>query len=211
MPHDPILSPTANTQHHRWLPRLLKAGRIIISVIILFVTGLIALPESPVQGNAPGGVTRTAPSEVGPVLKSTQTPSPPTYTPAVPISSPQDAAHIPHNLSSPIQSPLNQGMLILSISEGGYSHLFAYQPLRMPFIRLTNGAWDDITPALSPDGKYLAYASNRSGYWDLYLMDLASGGNTRLTDTPAYDASPSWSPDGQYLVYESYTENLKCF
>jgi TolB protein len=95
-------------------------------------------------------------------------------------------------------------MIFLSISEGGYSHLFAYQPLSLPFTRLTDGEWDDITPALSPNGEYLAFASNRAGPWDLYLMHLSSGELTRLTDSPAYDASPSWSPDGQFIVYESY-------
>ena len=209
MPYDPVLSPSENTQRHRWLPRIFKTGRIILSIIFLFVTGLIALPESPVQGNAPSQVTQTTPFGEGLVHTPTQTPSPTTNSPSTPTSSPQNPSYIPRSPSSPILSPLNQGVLFLSISEGGYSHLFAYQPLSMPFIRLTDGNWDDITPALSPDGKYLAYASNRTGFWDLYLMDLASGVITRLTDTPAYDASPSWSPDGQYLVYESYSENLE--
>ncbi len=96
-----------------------------------------------------------------------------------------------------------EGTIFLSIEEGGYSHLFAYQS-NHPFVRLTDGAWQDITPSVSPDGSRLAFASNRQGHWDLYLVDLTSGSLTRLTDTPEYDASPSWSPDGQWLAYESY-------
>jgi TolB protein len=79
--------------------------------------------------------------------------------------------------------------------------------MRLPLTRLTSGEWDDTTPALSPDGTRLAFASNRGDYWDLYILELATGEITRLTDTPQYDSSPSWSPDGQYLAYETYVEH----
>jgi WD40 repeat protein len=206
---DLISSSTEEKPPRRWIPRLWSAVRIIISIIFLFATGLIALPQSPAQGNAPSLTTTTAPDEEVPVLTTTPTPSPTSSLPSTATPNPQEPSNISRSPTPPIQSPLNQGLLILSISEGGYSHLFAYQPLSMPFIRLTDGAWDDITPALSPDGRYLAFASNRAGSWDLYMLDLASGKNTRLTDTAAYDASPSWSPDGLYLVYESYSEDLE--
>ncbi|MGB9641371.1 MAG: hypothetical protein ACPL4H_10700, partial [Anaerolineales bacterium] len=73
------------------------------------------------------------------------------------------------------------------------------------FYRLINGTGDDIHPSLSPDQKHLAFASNRDGYWDLYLLDLTNNQVSQLTNSPAYDAAPSWSPDGKWLVYESYT------
>ena len=100
-------------------------------------------------------------------------------------------------------------MVIFSYEEDGYAHLFAYIPGRMPLTRLTSGDWDDITPAPSPDGKKLAFASNRSGFWDLYLLDLTTGEVSQLTDTPQYEGAPSWSPDGSYLAFEAYdNDNL---
>ena len=105
-----------------------------------------------------------------------------------------------------------QEVVILSIEEDGYAHLFAYLPNVLPLTRLTNGDWDDITPAPSPDGEKLAFASNRYGHWDLFLMDLSNGEVTQLTDTPAYEGSPSWSPDGSFLAYEAYRDdNLEIF
>ena len=101
-------------------------------------------------------------------------------------------------------APLGDGLIILSINQSGYSHLYAYQQQGMPLTRLTNGAWDDIDPALSPDGNWLAFASNRDGYWDIYQMNLSNGEIEQLTNTPQYDGSPSWSPDSRWLVYESY-------
>jgi TolB protein len=113
--------------------------------------------------------------------------------------------------TSQFETPLNEGVFFLSLDEGGYSHLFAYHPLKLPLTRLTNGSWDDVAPAISPDKTSLAFASNRDGPWDLYLLDLVNGEVTRLTDSPEYDGSPSWSPDGQFLAYETYTGNLEVF
>lgn len=97
--------------------------------------------------------------------------------------------------------------VVLSIEEDGYAHLFAYIPNQMPLTRLTNGDWDDITPAPNPDGTKLAFASNRLGHWDLFLMDLSSGELAQLTDTPEYEGAPTWSPDGSFLAYESYQDD----
>ncbi len=101
-------------------------------------------------------------------------------------------------------------MVILSMEEDGYAHLFMYIPNELPLTRLTADKWDDITPAVSPDGKRVAFASNRSGFWDLYLLDASTGNVTQLTDTPEYEGAPTWSPDGSFLAYEAYfEENLE--
>jgi TolB protein len=111
----------------------------------------------------------------------------------------------PSSTSAGIEAA-SEGSIYLAIEEGGYSHLFLYR-LNHPFFRLTSGDWQDITPAVSPDGSKLAFASNRDGYWDLYVMDLNNGTLSRLTESPEYDASPTWSPDGQWLAFESYVQD----
>lgn len=94
--------------------------------------------------------------------------------------------------------------MILSLEESGYAHLFIYDPARGALTRLTSGNWDDVTPALSPDGKSIAFASNRDGYWDIFWLDLASGQVDQVTNTPEYDSSPTWSPDMAWIAYETY-------
>ena len=126
-----------------------------------------------------------------------------TLTPAT-TSTPKPTAT---EKSTPISSNSDGELVIFSIEEDGYAHLFAYIPNQMPLTRLTNGDWSDIDPAPSPDGTKLAFASNRLGHWDLFLMDLATGDLTQLTDTPEYDGAPSWSPDGSFLAYESYRDD----
>lgn len=104
------------------------------------------------------------------------------------------------------------GVMVLSLADGYYRHLFAYHPADLSFTRITNHPWDDMQPAISPDGTRLAYTSRRNGFWDIYLVDLSSRESIRVTDTPAYDGNPTWSPDGQWLAYESVQSgNLDIF
>lgn len=124
------------------------------------------------------------------------TSAPPSVTPRPPV--PTGTA------SLPIAGSI--GELILSMDESGYAHLFAYDPSSATLTRLTYGQWNDITPALSPDGKYLAFASNRSGFWDIYQLDVSSGEVSQITNTPAYDSSPTWSPDMAWIAFETYQD-----
>ncbi|MCX8062312.1 MAG: hypothetical protein N3D16_07005 [Anaerolineales bacterium] len=103
-----------------------------------------------------------------------------------------------------IATPNTAGWLILSLLDRDFYHLFAYQPTQQNWLRLTAGQWDDLYPAVSPDGRWIAFTSNREGYWDLYVLSLQDGSITPLTRSPQYDGGPTWSPDGKWLAYESY-------
>ena len=96
---------------------------------------------------------------------------------------------------------------LISMEENGHAHLFLYSTTGQPILRLTGGEWDDIAPSVSPDGAQVAFASNRSGYFDLYILTLASGETQQITNTPQYDSSPTWSPDSQWLTFETYDGN----
>ncbi len=103
-------------------------------------------------------------------------------------------------------------LVFLSIEENGYAHLFVQSnpPQDLPLTRITSGNWNDIAPALSPDRTQLAFASDRNGFWDLYVMDLQSGNVSQVTNSPEYDSAPSWSPDAKWLVFETYVnDNLE--
>ncbi len=65
-----------------------------------------------------------------------------------------------------------------------------------------SGNINDIGLNWSPDGGTLAYMSNHTGNWEIYLYSL-SGGFVALTDDPASDGLPAWAPDGSGLAFAS--------
>jgi TolB protein len=79
--------------------------------------------------------------------------------------------------------------------------------------QLTDDDTGDGSPAWSPDGREIAFVSNRAesapclfhdcaGYAnELYVMDADGSDARRLTETPHEEASPSWSPYGTRIVY----------
>ena len=58
-------------------------------------------------------------------------------------------------------------------------------------------------PAISPDGRYLAYVSARRGVGKLYLRDLTTGVERPLTTGESIDLFPAWSPNSRSLAYTS--------
>lgn len=72
--------------------------------------------------------------------------------------------------------------------------------------QLTNDAASDVMPRLSPDGQRIAFASNRSGNWDIFVMPVTGGKAVQITTSPADDLHPSWSPDGSRLVFSRLGE-----
>ena len=63
---------------------------------------------------------------------------------------------------------------------------------------------DDYSPAISPDGKWLAFTSNRLQNAELYLMDIATRSLQQLTHTDELDEyMPTFSPDGQSIAFVS--------
>jgi len=56
-------------------------------------------------------------------------------------------------------------------------------------------------PKWSPDGRTLAFVSDRDGNLELYTMNADGSGVTRLTNYPGDDVEPDWSPDGKRIAF----------
>ena len=70
-------------------------------------------------------------------------------------------------------------------------------------INLTqNLAWDS-SPDWSPDGKQIAFVSNRDENSEVYVMNADGTNPINLTNHPAADSSPTWSPDGKRIAFSS--------
>jgi dipeptidyl aminopeptidase/acylaminoacyl peptidase len=112
-----------------------------------------------------------------------------------------------------------QTALLSRLDGRGYvdrrSHLFLIDlddPEREPK-QLTDGAWDNIGPSWSPDGRLLAFSSNRQERReytmfgaDIWTLDVESGELVCLTGGNLSAQGPVWSPDGQQLAFYAALE-----
>jgi Tol biopolymer transport system component len=77
-------------------------------------------------------------------------------------------------------------------------------PLQAYFTQLTSDPGVEEYPALSPDGKLLAYVSRASGNRDIYVLRVGGKNPIDLTkDEPADDFEPAFSPDGSLIAFRS--------
>jgi dipeptidyl aminopeptidase/acylaminoacyl peptidase len=92
------------------------------------------------------------------------------------------------------------------------THLYVFDIATKAVVQVTSGDFDDEQPVWSPDGKLLAFSSNRStpdpdrtydsNIW-LVAADNADKGAhlTQITTNPGSDTAPAWSPDGKWIAY----------
>jgi Tol biopolymer transport system component len=134
----------------------------------------------------------------------------------------KDAA--PAQVGSPAWSP-DGAWIVFSAdrSEGEGTGLWRVAPDGTGLLRLTrpgrSAAWvRDERAAFAPDGKTIAFASNRDARseddatdLDIYALDLASGKVTRLTHDPGVADDPAYSPDGKRLYFTSTRDAHKEF
>ncbi len=104
--------------------------------------------------------------------------------------------------------------------------LFVYDPKTGERKNLTNTMGYDAEGSYSPDGKWIAFASNRSGFteklskadqqrfdkdrslfMDIYIMKADGSQVKRLTKARGYDGGPFFSPDGSRICWRRFSED----
>jgi len=66
--------------------------------------------------------------------------------------------------------------------------------------RLSRDGTIETSPSFAPNGQEIVFISDRAGYPQLYLMNIA-GGNIRRITTNGFCDSPAWSPRGDKIVF----------
>jgi TolB protein len=76
-------------------------------------------------------------------------------------------------------------------------------------IRLTSGVGNNAYPAFSPDGRKIVFTSDRTGTWQVWLMNADGSHQRQLTFDPRpKDQVPDWSPDGTKIAYIADTNGI---
>lgn len=76
-------------------------------------------------------------------------------------------------------------------------------------VQLTPDTADHIQPRFSPDGEHIAFASNRGGDWDIWVMRRDGTGLIPLANDPAAEFSPCWSPDGTQIAFSVWSRRAR--
>jgi CHAT domain-containing protein/Tfp pilus assembly protein PilF len=112
-----------------------------------------------------------------------------------------------------IDISLDGKYLVYSLEKNGLSDLWVRSADPNIVIlprKLTNGPAKEMFPAISPDGKYVAYVgTSHDVKGDIYIINLTDQGATplRLTGRNTEDGAPCFSPDG-HLLYFHQKENV---
>jgi len=92
------------------------------------------------------------------------------------------------------------------------THLYVFDLAAKTLTQITSGDFDDSEPAWSPDGRSMAFSSNRSrpdpdatydtNIWVVRADNQDRGAHlTQITSSPGAHSAPSWSPDGTWITY----------
>ncbi len=73
---------------------------------------------------------------------------------------------------------------------------------------LTNNEYENRYASYSPNGERIVFESNRSGHWEIYLMDTDGMHVERLTNNNRINRRPSWHPKGKAILYESIEDGV---
>lgn len=90
-----------------------------------------------------------------------------------------------------------------SITAGGKLAVFVMAPDGSGQAQLTDNRSNNHTPRWSPDGRQIAFVSDRDGNSEIYIMNADGSGQTRITEAESDESNPTWSPDGSMIAYNT--------
>ncbi len=110
-----------------------------------------------------------------------------------------------------LEQPLQEGFwspdgkwLVVRVNGVNSNDILGFRPGTdsIPVALVASDQFDEMSPALSPDGRWLAYVSNESGTLQVYVRPFPNTNETRWVVSLGYGQEPVWSPRGDELFYK---------
>jgi Tol biopolymer transport system component len=115
-------------------------------------------------------------------------------------------------VTGPSYSP-DDSKIVFSGTQGGVTDLYVVDSDGKNLKKLTNDLYGDLQPTWSPDGKKIAFATDRApptditrlrfAKWQIGIIDVATGQIDILPNQAGHNLNPMWAPDGASLAYIS--------
>jgi serine/threonine protein kinase len=127
---------------------------------------------------------------------------PPTMTRADGTGPPQTLASSRYNFVHAAQSHDGRWLLLRrTVSETGNGDIFAVKAGDTALVPLLTSAAREVSPALSPDGRWLAYESDESGTSEIYVRPFPDVASARWQVSLSGGTGPIWAHSGRELFY----------
>ncbi len=98
------------------------------------------------------------------------------------------------------------GACVLLAGVGLFVYKWAHPPVSTMQRALTRLTFDDglqFGATWSPDGRFVAYSSDRGRKFDVWVQQVSGGDPVQVTRGSGHNWQPEWSPDGRYIAYRS--------
>jgi serine/threonine protein kinase/Tol biopolymer transport system component len=103
------------------------------------------------------------------------------------------------------------GSILYTAPSGEQSDVWSVGADGMGNKQVTADAYTEGLGDVSPDGRYAVFSSNRSGSFNIWRMDLATGEQKQLTEGTEIDSQPQYTADGQWIVFRSLRQGKSTF
>ncbi|MEO8349465.1 MAG: amidohydrolase family protein [Acidobacteriota bacterium] len=191
----------------------MNTAKLCLLLVLPFSLATILLPASPTMGQRPPEPVAEPTPAVPPAPTPTPQAAPPTADEKKPEEKKWDVEAPPYPMSIEAAIDTDEGTwMSLDVSPDGREIAFdllgdIYSiPIGGGEARaLTSGVSWDMQPRYSPDGKHIAFTSDRSGGDNVWVMDRNGSNATQVTKEDfRLPNSPVWTPDGDFLAVRKH-------
>ncbi|HEX4459378.1 MAG TPA: BamA/TamA family outer membrane protein [Polyangia bacterium] len=105
---------------------------------------------------------------------------------------------------TPVYSPDGKSIAFSWWRRGGFRDIYTMDLKTRDIVRITNDRSYDLEPRYSPDGKLLYFVSDRTGVYNLFAFEFATGKTWQVTNVLEGVFDPAISPDGKLLAFVGF-------